>query len=94
MDGAEDDVLAHMAFPRERWPQLASTNPLERVDGEIKRRANVVGIFPNAGALVRLVGGLLLEQPDEGAAARRCMTLETLAKTGDAALISLSGIPA
>jgi transposase-like protein len=51
MDGAEDDVLAHMTFPKEHWPQLASTNPLERVNGEIKRRTNVVGIFPNAEAI-------------------------------------------
>jgi transposase-like protein len=94
MDGAEDDVLAHMAFPKEHWPQLASTNPLERVNGEIKRRTNVVGIFPNTGAIVRLVGALLLEQHDEWAVARRYMTLETLAETGDTALISLPGVPA
>jgi len=94
MDGAEDDVLAHMAFPREHWPQLASTNPLERVNGEIKRRTNVVGIFPNAGAVVRLVGALLLEQHDEWAVARRYMTLETLAGTGDTTLISLPAVPA
>ncbi len=94
MDGAEDDVLAHMAFPREHRPQLASTNPLERVNGEIRRRTDVVGIFPNAGAIVRLVGALLLEQHDEWAVARRCMTLETLAETGDTALISLPAVPA
>jgi putative transposase len=47
MDGARDDVLAYMTFPREHWPQIASTNPLERLNGEIKRRADVVGIFPN-----------------------------------------------
>ena len=51
MDGAEHAVLAHRAFPREHWPQLASTNPLERLNGEIKRRTNIVGIFPNAKAM-------------------------------------------
>jgi putative transposase len=94
MDVAEHDVLAHMAFPKEHWPQIASTNPLERVNGEIKRRTNVVGIFPNAGAIVRLVGALLLEQHDEWAVSRRYMTLETLAETGDTALISLPAVPA
>lgn len=94
MDAAEHDVLAHMAFPRDHWPQIASTNPLERLNGEIKRRTNVVGIFPNAGAIVRLVGALLLEQHDEWAVSRRYMTLETLAETGDTALISLPAVPA
>jgi transposase-like protein len=94
MDAAEVDVLAHMAFPKEHWPQIASTNPLERVNGEIKRRTNVVGIFPNAGAIVRLVGALLLEQHDEWTVSRRYMTLETLAETGDNALISLPAMPA
>ena len=94
MDGAEDDVLAHMAFPKEHWPHLASTNPLERVNGEIKRRTNVVGIFPNHRAVARLVGALLREQNDEWAVARRYMTLETLAETGDTAPISLPAIPA
>ncbi len=78
MDGAEHDVLAHRAFPREPWPPLASTNPLERLTGEIKRRTHVVGSFPNAAAVVRLVGAILLEQNDEWAVARRCMTLETI----------------
>jgi putative transposase len=56
MDGAREDVLAYMTFPREHWPQIASTNPLERLNGEIKRRADVVGIFPTDRAVVRLVG--------------------------------------
>jgi putative transposase len=94
MDVAEHDVLAHMAFPKEHWPQIASTNPLERVNGEIKRRTNVVGIFPNAGAIVRLVGALLLEQHDEWAVSRRYVTLETPAETGDTALISPPAVPA
>jgi putative transposase len=94
MDAAEDDVLAHVAFPKEHWPQIASTNPLERVNGDVKRRTNVVGIFPNAAAIVRLVGALLLEQHDEWAVSRRYMTLETLAETGDTGLISLPAVPA
>ncbi len=78
MDEAEDDVLAHMAFPKHHWRQLHSTNPLERLNGEIKRRTDVVAIFPNEDAIVRLVGALLLEQNDEWAVTRRYMTLETL----------------
>ena len=84
MDDAEDDVLAHLAFPKEHWPQLHSTNPLERLNGEIKRRTDVVAIFPNEGSVVRLVGALLLEQNDEWAASRaRYMSLEKLAQFSD-----------
>ena len=84
MDEAEDDVLAHLAFPKEHWPQLHSTNPLERLNGEIKRRTDVVGIFPNEGAIVRLVGAMLMEQNDEWAATRsRYMALEKLAQFSD-----------
>lgn len=84
MDEAEDDVLAHLAFPKEHWPQLHSTNPLERLNGEIKRRTDVVAIFPNEGAIVRLVGAMLLEQNDEWAASRaRYMSLEKLAQFSD-----------
>ena len=84
MDDAEDDVLAHLAFPKEHWPQLHSTNPLERLNGEIKRRTDVVAIFPNEGAIVRLVGAMLLEQNDEWAASRaRYMSLEKLAAISD-----------
>ena len=61
MDTAEHDVLAHMAFPKEHWAQIASTNPLERVNKEIKRRSQAIGIFPNDAAIVRLVGALLDE---------------------------------
>jgi transposase-like protein len=67
-----------MDFPKEHWRQLHSTNPLERFNGEIKRRTDVVAIFPNGDAIVRLVGALLLEQNDEWAVTRRYMTLETL----------------
>jgi transposase-like protein len=84
MDEAEDDVLAHLAFPKEHWPQLHSTNPLERLNGEIKRRTDVVQIFPNEGAIIRLVGAMLLEQNDEWAASRaRYMSLEKLAAISD-----------
>ncbi len=70
MDEAENDVLAYMAFPSDHWPKLHSTNGLERLNGEIKRRTEVVGIFPNDEAIVRLVGAILLEQNDEWAVQR------------------------
>jgi len=70
MDEAETDVLAYMSFPPEHWVKLHSTNGLERFNGEVKRRTNVVGIFPNDEAIVRLVGSILLEQNDEWAVQR------------------------
>ena len=69
-DEAEEDILAFYAFPVEHRRQSASTNPLERLNGEIKRRTDVVGIFPNEAAIVRLVGAILLEQNDEWAVQR------------------------
>jgi hypothetical protein len=62
---AETDVLAFMSFPRAHWPKLHSTNPLERLNKEVKRRANVVGIFPNEASVKCLVGAILLEQNDK-----------------------------
>ena len=94
MDGSREDVLAYMAFPKEHWPQIASTNPLERVNKEIKRRADVIGIFPNDAAVVRLVGALMLEQNDEWAVSRRYMTLETIGTLSDKPFISLPALAA
>jgi transposase-like protein len=92
---AEVDVLAYMSFPKEHRARLHSTNPLERVNGEIKRRTEVVGIFPNEDAIVRLVGAILLETNDEWAVQRsRYMSLETIAPLSDNALVSLPAIPA
>ena len=65
LDDAEADVLAHMDFPSQHRAKIHSTNPLERLNGEIKRRADVIGIFPNGDAVTRLIGALLLEQNDE-----------------------------
>jgi putative transposase len=78
MDDAEPDVLAFMTFPKAHRVQIHSTNPLERLNAEIKRRTDVVGIFPNEGAITRLVGALLLEQNDEWQLQRRYLQLEGL----------------
>lgn len=94
MDGSREEVLAYMAFPREHWPQISSTNPLERVNKEIKRRADVIGIFPNTAAVIRLVGALMLEQNDEWSVSRRYMTLETIGALSDNPRISLPALAA
>lgn len=90
MDGAEEDVLAYMTFPVPHRAKLHSTNPVERLNAEIKRRTDVVGIFPNEAAITRLVGAILMEQTEEWAVQRsRYMTLETLAPACDDAPVSL-----
>ncbi len=95
LDEAETDVLAYMTFPAAHRPKLHSTNPLERLNGEIKRRTEVVGIFPNDDAIVRLVGAILLEQNDEWCVQRsRYLSLETIATLSDNPLVSLPDMAA
>jgi putative transposase len=94
MDDAEADVLAFTTFPKEHRAKIHSTNPLERLNGEIKRRTNVVGIFPNDAAIVRLIGAIPLEQNDEWAVQRRYMSLETLCSVSDTATVSLPAVAA
>ncbi len=91
MDASEDDVLAYMHFPAQHRIKLHSTNPLERLNKEIKRRADVVGIFPNEASITRLIGAILLEQNDEWAVQRgRYMTLESVAQVSDSGCQSAS----
>ncbi len=95
LDDAEQDVLAFMTFPKEHRAKIHSTNPIERLNGEIKRRTEVVGIFPNEEAITRLIGAILLEQNDEWAVQRgRYMTLETIAQLGDDHPIKLPAVAA
>jgi putative transposase len=91
MDAAEADVLAYMDFPAAHRAKLHSTNPLERLNGEVKRRTDVVGSFPNEAAIARLVGAILLEQNDEWAVQRaHYMTLETIAPLSNNSIVGLS----
>jgi putative transposase len=90
LDEAETDVLAYMTFPAAHRAKLHSTNPIERINGEIKRRTEVVGIFPNEAAIVRLVGAILLEQNDEYCVQRsRYLSLESVAGLSDSPVVSL-----
>lgn len=77
---AEDDILAYMAFPQEHWTRLYSTNVLERLNREVKRRTDVVGIFPDGSAVARLVGAVLLELDDEWEIERRYFSQESMHK--------------
>ena len=94
MDASREDVLSYMDFPKERWAQIASTNPLERVNKEIERRSDVIGIFPNDEAIIRLVGALMIETNDEWAVARRHMAPGSLARIIDADPIKLPAVAA
>ncbi len=95
MDEAETNVLAYMSFPAAHRVKLHSVNPIERLNREIKRRTEVVGIFPNEAAITRLVGAILLEQNDEWAVQRaRYITLETIASMSDDPFVSLPAVAA
>src|SRR5204862_3468500 len=87
LEAAEEDLIAFYSFPPEHWTKLRSTNPLERVNKEIGRRADVVGIFPNDAAVIRLVGALLSEQNDEWLVQRRYLSVESMALILSADLI-------
>ena len=93
LDQAGEDVLAFTAFPAAHWHQIWSNNPLERLNKEIRRRSDVVGIFPNRAAIIRLVGAVLAEQHDEWAIARRYLPLHTLAAQIPLTFSPLTSLP-
>jgi putative transposase len=92
MDKSEADVLAFLSFPKAHRTQIHSTNPLERLNAEVKRRTDVVGIFPNDASIAHLVGALLLEQNDEWQLQRRYMQLEGLQTLSDIQTARLSAV--
>ena len=92
MDDAEHEVLTFMDFPKEHRAKIHGTNVLEGLDGEVKRRADAFGIFPNEKAIVRLVGAILLAQNDDYAIQNRYMSLESLATISDNPAIRLPAI--
>ncbi|EQD51659.1 Transposase, mutator type [mine drainage metagenome] len=94
LEEAEPDLLAHMAFPAAHWRQLRSTNGLERLNREVARRIDVVGIFPTRSSVLRLTGALLAEQDDEWATSRRSFSVESMeAVTAPAVSAGASQLP-